>query len=162
MEPSNAWERAQEAITRAGARSDDVITPDTAVSPFDASRTTVIPHAEVVRRGPPDPDSTQRLPYGRPTGPPAPRYPDDGGPTNGHHGNPYGGPGTFGPGRPGGRGEPGARHDERAGPRVNGPGNPGTAPFPAADQGSADGTPPQGIPVHDEPRPWWKRIFGRR
>jgi hypothetical protein len=179
VESSNAWERAQEAIARASERSDEVITPDNAVSPFDASTTTVIPHADVVRRGPPDPDSTQRLPHGRP---PAPRRPGDG---NGH-----GPPGQYGNGQHGngqygqhGNGRPGqyeGRHGAPAGPPPRPPelsdpslprvatGQPGTSPFPAADPYSSDpysadtGTPPHGFAAAEERphRPWWKRLLG--
>src|SRR5690349_23333894 len=62
---SNAWDRAQEAIAhahqRATERDEDVITPDTAVSPFDASSTTVLPHG-LAARAASDPDLTQRIP----------------------------------------------------------------------------------------------------
>ena len=61
MEP-NAWDRAREAIARASERDDAVVTPDNAVSPFDASSTMVIPQADVRRRpGPPHPDATQQI-----------------------------------------------------------------------------------------------------
>lgn len=175
VESSNAWERAQEAIARAGERSDEVVTPDNAVSPFDASMTTVIPHADVVRRGPPDPDSTQRLPHGRP---PAPRRPGD---ANGWPAPPSG-PNGFRhepPPRPGERSDPSM---PRTSPARPAPARPNTAPFPAADHPGNDhpgndhpgndrrdahgtGTPPQGFSSADADargrRPWWKRIFGR-
>lgn len=67
---SSAWDRAQDAIAHASRRATDrdeeVVTPDTAVSPFDASSTTVLPHAMTSRRRGPggDPDLTQRLPQG--------------------------------------------------------------------------------------------------
>jgi hypothetical protein len=70
VEP-NAWDRAREAIARASERDDAVVTPDNAVSPFDASSTMVIPQADVRRHpGPPHPDATQRLGPGRPPGAP--------------------------------------------------------------------------------------------
>ena len=47
---SNAWDRAQRAITRAEERDAAVVTPDNAVSPYDASATAVIPHAELPGR----------------------------------------------------------------------------------------------------------------
>lgn len=43
MEPSNAWDRAQEAIARAQQRNATVVTPDNAESPFDASATQMLP-----------------------------------------------------------------------------------------------------------------------
>ena len=43
MEPTNAWDRAQQAIARAQQRNGTVVTPDNAESPFVASRTQMIP-----------------------------------------------------------------------------------------------------------------------
>lgn len=139
---SNAWERAQDAIAhasqRATERDEDVITPDTAVSPFDASSTTVLPHPMASRRGPgQDPELTQRLAYGR---------------TNGHHRAPD-------PGDDDGDATT-VRFDARPNP------HPGTSPFPAnpfpggpgpaPDDEDRDETPPP-----EPARPWWKRLFGR-
>ncbi|WP_433799707.1 hypothetical protein [Actinomycetospora sp. CA-084318] len=45
VEPSNAWDRAQEAIARAQQRNATVVTPDSAQSPFDASATQMIPQS---------------------------------------------------------------------------------------------------------------------
>ncbi|WP_018333922.1 hypothetical protein [Actinomycetospora chiangmaiensis] len=45
MEPSNAWDRAQEAIARAQQRNATVVTPDSAQSPFDAAATQMIPQS---------------------------------------------------------------------------------------------------------------------
>lgn len=75
MESSNAWERAQRAITAASERDADVITPDNAESPFDASSTMVIPYADA------DPDVTQRLPHRGTAGPAGSAGPE----TNGRH-----------------------------------------------------------------------------
>jgi hypothetical protein len=168
---SNAWERAQEAIAhahqRATERDEDVITPDTAVSPFDASSTTVLPHGLAARAGS-DPDLTQRIPQRN--GHPRHRADDDGA-RNGH-------------GRP--RVDPHDPDDARtvrfsARERSH----PGTSPFPANPfpggpgpgrnghdlQGGHDGQGGQGgraepdeSPTDGPPRPWWRwwrRLFGR-
>ena len=136
---SNAWERAQDAIAhasrRATERDETVITPDTAVSPFDASSTTVLPHAVAARGGGAlDPDLTQRLPHtdGRPA-------------TNGHRSD----------------SDPVSADDDastvRFETRLPAP-HPGTAPFPAAEVPAHDETPAQDPPR----RSWWRRLFGRR
>ncbi|GAA4936074.1 hypothetical protein EV188_101234 [Actinomycetospora succinea] len=142
---SNAWERAQDAIAhahqRATERDEDVVTPDTAVSPFDASSTTVLPHALTSRRGQgQDPDLTQRLQRG------------DTRRTNGHHRAP-------------------SPEDDEDATTVRfearpSSANPGTSPFranpfpggpgPAEPEPERDETPAPG-PEH---RPWWKRLFG--
>ncbi|MHC1559457.1 hypothetical protein ACR9E3_10890 [Actinomycetospora sp. C-140] len=158
---SNAWERAQEAIAhaheRATERDEDVITPDTAVSPFDASATTVLPHGLASRAGPQDPDLTQRIPHG-----------------NGH---------ANGNGRPiVSREEPDDARTVRF--RARGASHPGTSPFPASpfptptdgDDGAPDeGRPGTGrsgdrsgdrsgrgdeTPADERRRPWWRRLFG--
>lgn len=185
MEP-NAWERAREAIARASERDEAVVTPDTAVSPFDASSTMVIPQADLTRRGGPDPDVTQRLnagpghPADGVPGPPMPRPPgDSGGPPPGF------GPGWNGPGNghaghaprvhdagidpapwPAPRSthlppEPPTRpvevSDPRGAPaRVAGP-RPDTAPFEAQDPG---GGAADGAP-RPAKRSWWRRLLGR-
>lgn len=154
---SNAWERAQDAIAhasqRATERDEDVITPDSAVSPFDASSTTVLPHALTSRRGQGhDPDLTQRLRHDglRPDGQ------GDGhghghGPRNGHHRRPDedddGDPTTV-------RFEtrPSAAH-------------PGTSPFPANPFPGGPGPQPEQqdrdeTPAAEPRRSWWRRLFG--
>lgn len=135
---SNAWERAQDAIAhasqRATERDEDVITPDNAASPFDASATTVLPGGLAARRGVPvDPDLTQRLPQN-----------DGGRRTNGHHRRPDE-----------------DDDDARTVRFGTGPTHPGTSPFPAspfpaADDGARDESPPAEKPR----RPWWRRLFG--
>jgi hypothetical protein len=142
---SNAWERAQEAIARASERDASVITPDTAVSPFDASSTAVIPNIQAARRSrPQDPDVTQRLQR------------SDG---NGH-------PGTPPHGEPAPRGRHAAPHDDDTGtealtdrlgarPTVR-IAHPGTSPFPASQVPDHDETPAAEPPR----RPWWRRLFG--
>jgi hypothetical protein len=142
---SNAWERAQEAIARASERDASVITPDTAVSPFDASSTAVIPNIQAARRSrPQDPDVTQRLQR------------SDG---NGH-------PGTPPHGEPAPRGRHAAPHDDDTGtealtdrlgarPKVR-IAHPGTSPFPASQVPDHDETPAAEPPR----RPWWRRLFG--
>ncbi|MDD7940009.1 hypothetical protein PHK61_16430 [Actinomycetospora lutea] len=147
---SNAWERAQDAIAhahqRATERDEDVVTPDTAVSPFDASSTTVLPHALSSRRGPgQDPDLTQRLQRGDPRRPP--------GQTNGHHRAPDGPDDDDGDATT-------VRFETR--PTAH----PGTSPFPAnpfpggpgPSTGDADR---DETPVEEPARPWWRRLFGR-
>jgi hypothetical protein len=174
VEPTNAWDRAQQAIARAQQRNGTVVTPDNAESPFDASRTQMIPTLSPQNGSP----GTQGR-RGRPA--PSPRAPADG-----HRS---------------GRGPDGQRDGHRAAHRRPDPGEPETtpvevsdptlmralppepptvrtaatrprtAPFPAqtVPNGPAghDGsgpapddtatTPPVGIRV-----PWWKRLFGRR
>ena len=169
---SNAWERAQEAIAhahdRATERDEDVVTPDTAVSPFDASATTVLPHGLASRRGPRDPDLTQRIPQG-----------------NGH---------ANGNGRPAvSREGPDDASTVRF--RARGASHPGTSPFPASPfptppggvgdgAGAADEGRPGAArsgdragersgdrsgerserrdetPADERRRPWWRRLFG--
>jgi hypothetical protein len=141
---SNAWERAQDAIAhasrRATERDESVITPDTAVSPFDASSTTILPHGVAARRShPPDPERTQRLPQsdGRPA-------------TNGHH------QGSDPTGAVGDDAET-VRFEARRGPS-----HPGTAPFPASPFPAAEDPAHDETPALDPPRrPWWRRLFGR-
>lgn len=161
---SNAWERAQEAIARAAERDAAVITPDTAVSPFDASRTTVIPHVQAARHGSADdPDVTQRLPHrgngahgGDPPG------------AASRNGHPVGGADDQGDART-------DRFDARPRP---GPSLPSTAPFPAnpfpsggtapgrrsgaeLDPSTSDAPAHDETPASDPPRrPWWRRLFG--
>lgn len=145
---SNAWERAQEAIAhasqRATERDEDVITPDTAVSPFDASTTTVLPHGLASRAGT-DPDLTQRIPHG------------DGHPRVNGHERP-----TVAPDE--------AADARTVRFRARGAG-PGTSPFPASpfptdEEGDEHGGRRGGTRHHDETpaapprRPWWRRIFG--
>lgn len=155
---SNAWERAQEAIAhahqRATERDEDVVTPDNAVSPFDASSTTVLPHALTSGRHSGDPDLTQRLPQNdggrRPVNGQPPR---DGDGQEGRHGRPPEDPVTV-----------------RLGAQ-RGPSHPGTSPFPANPfPGGGNPEPPEdGRPDredhedHDPPghRSWWRRLLGR-
>jgi hypothetical protein len=142
---SNAWERAQDAIAhahqRATERDEDVVTPDTAVSPFDASSTTVLPHAVTSRRGPgQDPDLTQRLPQG------------EGRRTNGHH---------TGQHRP----DPDDRDGEATTVRFDtrASTHPGTSPFKAHPFPGGPGPEPDEDEEPPEPepaRPWWRRLFG--
>lgn len=146
---SNAWERAQDAIAhahqRATERDEDVVTPDTAVSPFDASSTTVLPHALTSRRGPGhDPDLTQRLQRGdvRPPN----------GHANGHH---------RAPSSDDGEDATTVRFETR--PAAH----PGTSPFPAnpfpggPGPQAADREPDRDeTPAAEPPRPWWRRLFG--
>ena len=144
---SNAWERAQEAIAhasqRATERDEDVITPDTAASPFDASATTVLPYGLAARHGAPvDPDLTQRLPHqsgGRRT---------NGHPSNGQHRAP--------------EERPAPEHDARTVRFEPGPAaHPGTSPFPASPFPTSDPTPRAETPAQAKPRrSWWRRLFG--
>ena len=143
---SNAWERAQDAIAhasqRATERDEDIVTPDTAVSPFDASSTTVLPHTMASRRGPgQDPDLTQRL--------------RTNGRVNGHHRAPdpadpsdHDGDATT------------VRFDTRSST------HPGTSPFPANPFPGGPGPAPADdrdeTPAAEPARPWWKRLFGRQ
>jgi hypothetical protein len=148
---SNAWERAQEAIAhahqRATERDEDVVTPDNAVSPFDASSTTVLPHSMTSgQRDQDDPDLTQRLPQGG-------RRPDDG-----QHG---------GNGRDGRDGRDGHDGEDPVTVRLGtqrGPSHPGTSPFPANPfPGGGNGTDRDGhdeTPADPPHRPWWRRLFG--
>jgi hypothetical protein len=145
---SNAWERAQDAIAhasqRATERDEDVITPDNAESPFDASATTVIPGGLAARRGVPvDPELTQRLPQN-----------NGGRRTNGHHRRPD-------------EDDRGA-HDDSDARTVRfgtGPTHPGTSPFPASPFTSGpfpagdDGAQAES-PQEKPRRPWWRRLFG--
>lgn len=65
MEPSNAWDRAQEAIARAQQRNATVVTPDNAESPYDASATQMIPQAALRAGERPRTNGGQRPPGGR-------------------------------------------------------------------------------------------------
>jgi hypothetical protein len=138
---SNAWERAQEAIAhasqRATERDEDVITPDTAASPFDASATTVLPYGLAARHGAPDdPDLTQRLPHQ-----------NGGRRTNGQHRAP--------------EERPASEHDARTVRFESGPAHPGTSPFPASPFPTSDPTPRAETPAPAKPRrSWWRRLFG--
>ena len=147
---SNAWERAQEAIAhasqRATERDEEVITPDTAVSPFDASATTVLPHGLPARAGG-DPDRTQRIPQ-----------------THGPHANGRPHPDVApGPDVPGPDDD---AHTVRFRARTGGT-NPGTSPFPAipfpapGDAGHpAEHAGPEETPRAKPRRSWWRRLFG--
>ncbi len=168
MEPTNAWDRAQQAIARAQQRNGTVVTPDNAESPFDASQTQMIP-ALFPQDGPP---VTQGR-HGRPA--PSPRPPADGRrPGNAPNGQ-----------RPGHRqpypGEPETTPVEVSDPTLMRPlsaepptvrtsaTRPRTAPFPSQNA-PANGHAPAGPAPDDTPTtppvgirlPWWKRIFGRR
>ncbi|MDF2976949.1 MAG: hypothetical protein K0S40_1677 [Actinomycetospora sp.] len=159
---SNAWERAQEAIAhahrRATERDEDVVTPDTAVSPFDASSTTVLPHAMPSGHHGDDPDLTQRLPQNdggrRPVNGQRPHRDGDGNGQGGRHGRPPEDPVTV-----------------RLGAQ-RGPSHPGTSPFPANPfpgggnpEPSDDGRGSRRDEDHEESPParrsWWGRLFGR-
>ncbi len=160
---SNAWERAQEAIAhahqRATERDEDVVTPDNAVSPFDASSTAVLPHAMTSGRHSGDPDLTQRLPQ------------NDGGrrPVNGQR------PHRDGDGQDGHGGRHGRPPEDPVTVRLGaqrGPSHPGTSPFPANPfPGGGNPEPPEdgrdGRPDEDHAespparRSWWRRLFGR-
>ncbi|GAA4794675.1 hypothetical protein GCM10023200_33360 [Actinomycetospora chlora] len=150
---SNAWDRAQEAIAhahqRATERDEDVITPDTAVSPFDASSTTVLPHGLAARSGA-DPDLTQRIPQRNGH----PRHRADDGATRNGNGRPRPGPD-----------DPDDARTVRLDARERA--HPGTSPFPAnpfpggpgpARGGAAE---PDETPAAEPRRPWWRRLFGR-
>ncbi|MEJ2864158.1 hypothetical protein [Actinomycetospora flava] len=153
---SNAWERAQDAIAhasqRATERDEDIVTPDTAVSPFDASSTTVLPHTMASRRGPGhDPDLTQRL--------------RTNGHANGHHrapdprrpADPSGYSAQSGPSDDDGDATT-VRFDTRSST------HPGTSPFPANPFPGGPGPAPvddrDETPAEEPRRPWWKRLFG--
>lgn len=171
MEP-NAWDRAREAIARASERDDAVVTPDTAVSPFDASSTMVIPQAALQRHpGAPHPDTTQRLgpgAYDPRLGAPAPR-PAASGEHGYEHGYDHAGYATPAPRsthlppepptRPVEVSDPRGAHARVAGER------PATAPFSAVEArggGDGDETPPDLEEARLSPRrPWWRRLFGR-
>lgn len=181
MESSNAWDRAQRAITRAEQRNATVITPDNAESPFDASATTILPSVDPARGGRDDADTTQRLTAERAAGttPEPRRAPEEGPqqhPDGGHPDGPGGRrrrpDGVPAPeawntsGRAGGRPahlppEPPTEPVEVSDPTMVrvAPRRPDTSPFPAADApdtaGSGETPPPA---PH---RPWWKRLFGR-
>jgi hypothetical protein len=164
VEPTNAWDRAQQAIARAQQRNGTVVTPDNAESPFDASQTQMIPT-------PLNPDGSPNTysQRGRPA--PAPRRPGDG-----RRSGPGPDPQWGGQGR-GWPSEPETTPVEVSDPTLMRPvspdaptvrtSRPRTAPFPAqtpsAPERSGPGpddtptTPPVGIRV-----PWWKRLFGRR
>ncbi len=166
MEPTNAWDRAQEAIARAQQRNGTVVTPDNAESPFDASQTQMIPTPLN-----PDGSVTTHGHRGRPA--PRPRPPGDGRRSGPGPDPQWGG---WGRGRPG---EPETTPVEVSDPTLMPPvsadaptvrtSRPRTAPFPAQhpvpDGHDRPGprpddtptTPPVGIRV-----PWWKRLFGRR
>ncbi|MCD2197439.1 hypothetical protein LQ327_29115 [Actinomycetospora endophytica] len=175
VEPSNAWDRAQQAIARAQQRNGTVVTPDNAESPFDASKTQMIPT--------PGYQNGSMNTHGRQPGrPPSPRPPADGRRP---------GPGQD-PHRRGSHGRPNPSEPETTPVEVSDPTlmrplspvepptvrtaatRPRTAPFPAQggspaarpatprpDSSPGPGpddtptTPPVGIRV-----PWWKRLFG--
>ncbi|MCD2189115.1 hypothetical protein [Actinomycetospora soli] len=154
MEPSNAWDRAQEAIVRAQQRNATVVTPDSAESPFDASATQMIPQSAL---RPSDEVTTQR--HYRPS-------PGELGHRDGRHRQPPG----WAPR------EPETTPVEVSDPTLMRPvpaeaptvrtaaTRPPTAPFPAQDRGREDQprpddsptTPPVGVKV-----PFWKRLFRR-
>jgi hypothetical protein len=159
---SNAWDRAQEAIAhahqRATERDEDVITPDTAVSPFDASSTTVLPHGLAARSGA-DPDLTQRIPQRNGH----PRHRADDGATRNGNGRPRPAPD-----------DPDDARTVRLDARERA--HPGTSPFPAnpfpggpgPGRGGSDGRDAGGgaaerdeTPAAEPRRPWWRRLFGR-
>jgi hypothetical protein len=155
---SNAWERAQEAIAhaheRATERDEDVVTPDNAVSPFDASSTTVLPHAMTSGRHGGDPDLTQRLPQndgGRgPVNGQRPHRDGDGNGQGGRHGRSPEDPVTV-------------RLGAQRGPR-----HPGTSPFPAnpfPGGGNPEPASDERSDDHEEAPParrsWWRRLLGR-
>jgi hypothetical protein len=169
VEPTNAWDRAQQAIARAQQRNGTVVTPDNAESPFDASQTQMIPTL-ASRNGSP---ATQGR-RGRPA--PAPRPPGDGRRSEGPDGH------RAAHRRPD-PGEPETTPVEVSDPTLmralppepptvrTAATRPRTAPFPvqtvpngSSGHGSSGPapddtptTPPVGIRV-----PWWKRLFGRR
>lgn len=172
MEPSNAWDRAQEAIARAQQRNGTVVTPDNAESPFDASKTQMIPTP-----GRPNGPSNTRGRQAAP--PPSSRPPDEGRPagpgpdpySRGDHGRPY-------------PREPETTPVEVSDPTLMRPltpveqptvrtaaTRPRTAPFPTpgdARSGPSDGS-RAGVGPDDAPTtppvgtraPWWKRLLGR-
>jgi hypothetical protein len=165
VEPTNAWDRAQQAIARAQQRNGTVVTPDNAESPFDASQTQMIPT-------PLNPDGSLNTQGQRGRPAPAPRRPGDG-----RRSGPGPEPQWGGRGR-GWPSEPETTPVEVSDPTLMRPlpaeaptvrtSRPRTAPFPA--QAPSPGaerpgpapddtptTPPVGIRV-----PWWKRLFGRR
>jgi hypothetical protein len=160
---SNAWERAQEAIAhahqRATERDEAVITPDTAVSPFDASTTTVLPHGLAARAQ--DPDLTQRIPQRN--GQPRHRAGGTGNGNGSRNGN--------GHGRA--RVNPDGPDDARTVRfSARGASNPGTSPFPAnpfpggpgpsrPDRDDAARDEPDETPAAEPRRSWWQRLFGR-
>jgi hypothetical protein len=170
VEPTNAWDRAQQAIARAQQRNGTVVTPDNAESPFDAAQTQMIPTL-FPRSGPP---ATQGR-RGRPA--PAPRPPADGRPSG------RGADGHRAAHRRPEPGEPETTPVEVSDPTLmralppepptvrTAATRPRTAPFPAQTVPNGPGghdtrrpapddsptTPPVGIRV-----PWWKRLFGRR
>jgi hypothetical protein len=165
VEPTNAWDRAQQAIARAQQRNGTVVTPDNAESPFDASKTQMIP-TRPYQNGSANTQGRQPHP------PPSPRTPADGR--------------RPGPGQDPRRGTPGRSYPsepettpvEVSDPTLMRPltpvepptvrtTRPRTAPFPAQNgspaprrEGPAPDdtptTPPVGVRL-----PWWKRLFGR-
>lgn len=169
MEPTNAWDRAQQAIARAQQRNGTVVTPDNAESPFDASQTQMIPTL-APRNGAPGTQGRR----GRPA--PTPRPPADGRRSGGPEGH------RAAHRRPE-PGEPETTPVEVSDPTLmralppepptvrTAATRPRTAPFPMqtvpnGSSGQRSGgpapddtptTPPVGIRV-----PWWKRLFGRR
>jgi hypothetical protein len=170
VEPTNAWDRAQQAIARAQQRNGTVVTPDNAESPFDASKTQMIPTV-------PHYNGSVNTQGGRGQNrqAPSPRPPADGRQP---------GPGQD-PRRQGAHGRHHPNEPETTPVEVSDPTlmrpvpmdaptvrtaatRPRTAPFPAqgaeparpdASPGPDDTptTPPVGIRV-----PWWKRLFSRR
>ena len=172
MEPTNAWDRAQQAIARAQQRNGTVVTPDNAESPYDASATQMIPAPFA-----PDGSPITHGRHGRPA--PAPRHPADGRR-----------PGQAPNGQPGGHRRPSPGEPETTPVEVSDPTlmrpvteqptvrtsatRPRTAPFPAQDghpDGNGNGHGPERGPAPDDTPttppvgfqvPWWKRLFGRR
>jgi hypothetical protein len=148
---SNAWERAQDAIAhasqRATERDEHVVTPDNAVSPFDASATTVLPHGLASRRAAEDPDLTQRIPQ------------SPGGPRgNGAH---------RADGRRRDADEDGTDDVRTVEFRARASTHPGTSPFPAGampnghDDGRRRAPERDETPAQEPRRSWWRRLFGR-
>ena len=152
---ANAWDRAQRAIERASRRATErderVITPDNAVSPFDASSTTVIrrPPQPRGQAGPLDPDLTQRLPHSTSSNGSNGRHRD------GSADEDAPGPGTY---------------EDPATVRFAQRRHPGTSPFPVSqvpDEGDGDGRAdraddePDETPTLTPHRSWWRRLFRR-
>jgi hypothetical protein len=154
VEPSNAWDRAQEAIARAQQRNATVVTPDSAQSPFDASATQMIPQSALRSS---DDAVTQR--HTRPS-PGAPHHQD------GRHRQPPGWTPREPETTPVEMSDPvSLRPVPAEAPTVRTSATrPPTAPFPAQDRPRADQprpddsptTPPVGVKV-----PFWKRLFRR-
>jgi hypothetical protein len=153
---SNAWERAQDAIAhasrRATERDEDVVTPDNAVSPYDASATTVLPHGLASRSAAQDPDLTQRIPQ--------------------HQGGHQGGPRGNGHRRANGHHRASVDGDDADDARTvrfstRSSTHPGTSPFPAGampsdthDDGHRRAERDE-TPAQEPRRSWWRRLFGR-